>query len=149
MVTAHSKIHYSVFLTASLLFLSLNWRLKSISKKQLTAIALMIVIGIFVDFLLASFQLIQFSNSTTLPIWLVCLWIWFGVTFFTCYQWMQKLNLAFVLVIGGIFGPIAYWGASLISSIIILSPIGFTLISGAFWGGLFVTAIKYCLPNNQ
>jgi len=101
-----------------------------------------VVIGTLADFVFSYFQLIKFDAYGGVPLWLICLWCWFAVTFFDCYKWMNKLNLLLVSAIGAIFGPIAYWGASFLSEVEILAPISFSIFSGIFWGLLFFLIIK-------
>ena len=65
------------------------------------------------------------------------------VDIFDCYRWMQKMNTGWIISIGAVFGPFAYWAASWISEVTILSPVVFTLASGIFWGSLFLAIFKF------
>ena len=105
---------------------------------------LIILIGLLVDFLLSSFKLINFgSNAKLIPVWLVCLWILFAVTFRDSYRWMCSIKPVTVFIIGGVFGPLAYKGASLLSEVEVLQPSFFYPISALFWGSLFTLLVKH------
>ena len=95
-------------------------------------------LGCTTDWLFAKLELIQFSSgNTTVPFWLILMWLLFSVTFNHCYSWLRnKILLAGIL--GSAFGPLAYWAASEMSGVQILSPIVFTLSSGIFWSITFL-----------
>ena len=97
-----------------------------------------ILIGVAVDFLLTVFKLIEFTQGQLLPSWLMLLWVLFALTFSAGYRWLNKLPVIVSAILGGIFGPLAYWAASKLSSVEILSPVLFTSISAVFWGLLFL-----------
>lgn len=106
-----------------------------------------ILVGIAVDFLLTAFNLIDFAQGQLMPAWLMLLWVLFALTFFAGYRWLNKLPVIVSVILGGIFGPLAYWAASKISSVEILSPVLFSSISAIFWSLLFLVLRFFHIPS--
>jgi hypothetical protein len=105
------------------------------------------VVGVTADFLLSWFELIRFTESTYfIPIWLFLMWVLFAITFDQAYQWLANKSF-FAALLGAVFGPAAYWGASKISAVEILSPLIFTVVSAVFWGILFVIQTQGLVPR--
>jgi hypothetical protein len=123
------------------LYLRLESRWHTVSKRQHVARILLALIGFGFDSLIGSFGLIsfngeQYSGFTLAPIWLALLWYWFITTLATCYGWL--VNRAYLaILVAAVFGPASYWGASYISAITIIQPMTFTGLSMVFWGCLF------------
>jgi hypothetical protein len=101
------------------------------------------LIGIIADYLMMYFELIQFNFEQIFPVWLMILWVFFGLTFSAAYRWLIKLHQLFILSIGAIFGPLAYWAASKLSDVEIVSPLMFTAFSSVFWAMLFLSLSKF------
>ena len=53
------------------------------------------------------------------------------------------MNAGWIVSIGAVFGPFAYWAASWISEVTIITPLIFTLASAVFWGALFLAIFKF------
>ena len=153
-----------LYLTSIPLVIVYLWfenRAYQISSNQQIARLLLTLLGFSFDSILEYFELISFRGNTEAslllaPLWLFILWFWFSVTFSRCYSWL--LNHAyFATLLGAIFGPISYWGASKISIVTIVNPLLFTTLSIFFWSGLFALIFSfssisklfiYQLPNN-
>ncbi len=141
-MTANQHINLYFFLLVPFSQLLVSWSLRSLTLPRLAAIFFITIFGIACDYIFVTFELIGFGESGV-PFWLVCLWIWFASTFFDCYRWMQKMNTGWIVSIGAVFGPFAYWAASWISEVTIHSPIIFSLASATFWGVLFLAIFKF------
>jgi len=132
---------YLAILPLITFYLWLESRWHAVSQRQHISRILLALTGFGFDSLITSFGLIGFngeqhSGFALAPIWLALMWLWFAITFSTCYSWL--VNRAYLAILfATAFGPTAYWGASYISSVIILRPMVFTGISMFFWGGLF------------
>nr|WP_281282000.1 DUF2878 domain-containing protein [Aliikangiella coralliicola] len=105
--------------------------------RYLTRLAIASV-GILFDWLLDHFAVIRFSaDNNVIPVWLLLLWLTFALSFPACYSWLQSRPVKVAVILGCVFGPLAYWGAAKLNTVTIVLPVLFTLLSSAFWGGLF------------
>jgi len=154
-----------IYLTIIPLIIVYFWfenRAYQISSNQQIARLLLTLFGFCFDSTLEYFELISFSVDTKTPLlfaplWLFLLWFWFSLTFSRCYSWL--LNHAFfATLLGALFGPISYWGASKVSIVTIDNPLLFTTFSIIFWSSLFALIFSfssisklfiYKLPNND
>lgn len=97
------------------------------------------LIGIVIDQLLIILHIIEIPQSATqaliIPVWLILLWCVFSWSFNHTLQWMCKLSLSKVSILGAIFGSLSYYAALKIGIFnSILSPIYFVLVMAIIWG---------------
>lgn len=83
------------------------------------------MLGAVADQFAYQLQCILFENHTQwtgyIPLWMLALWLAFATTLNVSMRWMQhKYGLA--LVLGAIFGPLAYLGAQSLGAIQLPSP---------------------------
>ena len=107
------------------------------TRRRYFQIFLIMLSGIIVDYLLATFGLIEFSDPHfTLPLWLILLWGLFSITFHISYYWLPVRSLS-TIIFGATFGPLSYWIASNLEAVNIIQPLTFTLVSSLFWACIF------------
>ena len=141
---------YLLILPLLVVYLLLERRWHQTNFKQHIARITLAVSGFVFDSILEYLDLIHFSSAHNFtgpglaPLWLFLMWLWFAVTFSTCYRWMND-RPGLAITFGFIFGPIAYWGASRLTDVQIINPIAFTLASAIFWGVLF--AVVFIVHN--
>ena len=123
-------------------FLLLENRQQRLTLSQLGTRLLLALVGFTFDSIIQAIGLIQFAPQSDFsafnaaPMWLFLMWIWFTATFSVCYRWLiDRAQIA--IVVGAIFGPCAYWGASKLTLVNIVEPLLFTGVSILFWGSLF------------
>ena len=135
-IGAAQGIYYLPFITG---FLMISGVVLSTPDKKslLTFILWSTVLGFLVDTVLLQHQLIQFKSLNPYPLnlyqpwWMTILWASFASSFSTSFQWLaNKYRLAAVL--GGVFGPIAYYSGSQLGAIAPISQQGLILV-GLFW----------------
>ena len=141
LILGHESNLYLVVLALVATYLIIEWRTSQSPptiKNYIIRIALF-SLGCIADWILSKLELISFSSdNTTMPFWLILMWLLFSATFYRCHSWLNnKAWLAGLL--GSAFGPLAYWAASEMSNVQILSPIVFTLSSAIFWGIIFMS----------
>lgn len=92
---------------------------------QLLPLFVTAMLGAVADQFAYQLQWILFENHTQwtgyIPLWMLALWLAFATTLNVSMRWMQhKYGLA--LVLGAIFGPLAYLGAQSLGAIQLPSP---------------------------
>lgn len=133
-------------------------RFSTLNLRYYLLVLLLATIGFLFDSFLSffgilDFHLSQLDNALGLsvyiaPIWLFALWFWFAITLSHCYQWLNDYpKLAPFL--GGVFGPLAYWGASALGVVNIPSAVIFTVTSLLFWFFFFYVTFKKSWINHQ
>ena len=133
---------YLAIIPLMIFFLWLENRFHKVTSKQYFFRLILAMFGYLFDSLFESAQLITFNGLTEegalgfAPLWLLAMWAWFALTLSACYQWLNYKPLI-AISFAAVFGPLAYWGASKISSVLIINPLYFTTISSLFWGSLF------------
>jgi hypothetical protein len=136
----HESNLYLIVLALVVTYLIIEWRTlpSPPTKKNYLIRSALFSLGFAADWILSKLELISFSSdNTNMPFWLILMWLLFSVTFYSCYGWLKnKVWLAGIL--GSAFGPLAYWAASEMSGVQILSPIAFTLSSAFFWSITFM-----------
>jgi len=126
----------TIFIIAFYLFAEKRTSGTAPSKSVYLNRAALLLAGCIVDWSLARLELIEFSSSTSLPFWLILMWILFAITFDDCFSWLKRRVLVGA-TLGSIFGPSAYWAASRLSNVEIVAPVYFTLFSSLIWGIIF------------
>ncbi len=95
------------------------------------------LLGFLVDTILLQHQWIAFKSLNPYPInlyqpwWMTILWASFACSFRASFQWLEHKYLLSA-VLGGIFGPIAYYSGSQLGAIAPISHQGLILV-GLFW----------------
>ncbi|MGX5203322.1 DUF2878 family protein [Aliikangiella sp. IMCC44632] len=138
--------HFYWILPCFGIFLVCQNHFQALSKSFFKGVLAFSLLGICSDLLFLYAKLITFEMPQTqhnflyqfagYPNWLFLMWFWFSLSFLLCYQWLEgRAKLGAVL--GAVFGPLAYWGATHLTVLTIQQPLWFTLLSGLFWGGYF------------
>jgi hypothetical protein len=96
-----------------------------------------LLLGFLVDTVLLQHQFVVFKSLNPYPfnlyppLWMMILWVAFAGSFTASFSWLkQKYLLAAVL--GGIFGPIAYYSGSQFGAIEPISRLGLIFV-GILW----------------
>ncbi|MCW8880509.1 MAG: DUF2878 domain-containing protein [Kangiellaceae bacterium] len=143
LVIGSQSDYYILGIVWTSIFIASYAKISAPCKHYYSSVLLIVFVGLLTDFLLSNFNLINFgSSSQFIPAWLICLWILFALTFRDSYRWMRSINPVTVFLIGGVFGPLAYKGASLLSDVEVLQPTIFYPVSALFWGSLFTFLAK-------
>ncbi len=98
---------------------------------------LLAALGMAVDVGYAWAGLLQFpAVDTGISLNLVAVWMCFATTLSLSFRWLRgRLGLAFVL--GGVFGPLSYWGGAKLGAVSFPLGLGFTLtVYAATWSVL-------------
>jgi len=106
-------------------------------------VAMVVVIGVFWDALMAFTGVINYPDSDLigLPLWLICLWFLFATTFHHSLRWMSQ-HLWLAAFFAGVFGPFSYWAGSQLTSADFGPPLfSSLLIIAAGWALLFPAGI--------
>lgn len=93
-----------------LLWLLALWRLTTLER---TAVIVVTLLGIALDFSLVQLGVFSFANTAGIPSWMMMLWGCFACVAIKVFAvWFQPWYLA--AIAGAISGPVAYWaGANL------------------------------------
>lgn len=95
------------------------------------------LLGFVVDTVLLQHHFIQFKSLNPAPFnlyqpwWMMILWIAFTSSFSASFKWLEHQYLL-AAVLGGVFGPIAYYSGSQLGAIDPISQQGLILV-GLFW----------------
>lgn len=65
---------------------------------------------------MANTGMITFNAKDPEPLWLACLWLGFSTLLFHGLQWLRKLPLPIIALLGAILGPTTYWTGALLSN---------------------------------
>ena len=118
----------------------LTWIIRTTTPRRPLILLILqgICLGLLVDTVLINFNLLQFKGMYPAPLewlspfWMTILWAAFAASFPYSFMWLQKKYfLAFVL--GGLFGPIAYYSGEKFGAIEPISIIGIISL-GVLWG---------------
>lgn len=139
-VGSQSLWHWLVIpLIAAFLLFERCWSLPSY--RQYLSRLLLALAGYTFDSLLMNLGIIQFYSSFEsqlfAPSWLLLLWLIFGISFSVCYRWLVNHPIL-AMLFAAVFGPIAYWGSTHISQVVISDGVLFTILSSSFWALLFL-----------
>lgn len=97
-----------------------HWHVRDGRLSELMFVAASAAFGFVVDSVLVLAGVIAFPDYARLgfpsTIWMVCLWLMFAMTLRHSLGWLRgRYTLAAVL--GGVFGPLAYWAGSRLGAI--------------------------------
>lgn len=127
-----------VYSTALVLFL-LVWWLTQLKPAQRLALLTLWGSGLLLDTLLLAGGVFQF-DSVWLPSWLVLLWGWFSLFWFTVFSRFLP-SPVLVALFGFVGGPLAYWGGSQLSnSLQIIEGAEYWLVMAPAWAALLLWA---------
>ncbi len=74
----------------------------------LTFVSLMVAVGVGLDLLKSRLGLFAFPDTQHIPLWLVCLWINYWMTWHWSLHWLSRI-MPYTLCIGAIGGAYAYF----------------------------------------
>lgn len=97
-----------------------HWHMRSGRLQELLFVLASAALGFIVDSLLVVSGFIAFPPYARIgfpsTIWMVCLWLMFAMTLRHSLGWLRRRYLL-AAVLGGVFGPLAYWAGSRIGAI--------------------------------
>ncbi|MGH1361845.1 MAG: DUF2878 domain-containing protein [Burkholderiaceae bacterium] len=106
---------------------------------EVKLIALTLSIGLLWDSLLVSLGWLRYPHGALIPsvapVWIVALWLLFATTLNVSLRWL-KPRLSTALILGAIFGPLSYWGASRLGAVDVIHPVALTIALAAGWGAI-------------
>jgi len=124
-------------------FMSIHWKEQSIlpliaiillhfalsqhRRRDWLTLALITIVGSFVDMTAAYANLFVFESGQLLPIWLILLWANFSLTFHYSMSWLMHLHTLLQSLLGGIFGTASYFAAFKLGAVDYPMPMSFTL----------------------
>lgn len=71
----------------------------------------------------------------TAPVWIVAMWMLFATTLNSSLGWMQAYK-KFSVLLGALFGPLAYYAGARLGGVILLEPVYAMLALAAGWAVL-------------
>lgn len=119
---------------------------------QALPIFLSATVGCVFDQLLFKFGYIHFSpevsNGIFIPVWMIALWLAFATTLNSSLRWLQGKPLLSA-ILGGIFGPLAYFGAQALNAVQLTLPKQSLVIVSLEWALLlpFLLWIRLCFNH--
>lgn len=123
----------------------------AISKERVREIKIALVttlIGAVAESIFRGFDVFQVIDGDLwpplAPPWLLIMWTSFAMTFHGCMSWILKRH-RLALLLGVIFGPIAYWSGGRLGAVTIeMTPRNIILLAATF-GPAFWLAVRYAL----
>ena len=109
------------------------------NKTEWQFIAIVTAVGCLWDSLMAMSGVMIYADASFIgiPLWLICLWILFAMTFMHALYWLRRY-LWLAAVFAGVFGPLSYWLGDELSRADVGAPLIMSLtIMGAGWAILF------------
>jgi hypothetical protein len=108
-------------------------------KSEWLFITIVTVVGCLWDSLMALSGVMIYADATAIgiPVWLMCLWVLFAMTFMHALAWLRRY-LWLAAAFAGIFGPLSYWVGDELSTANVGAPlIGSLAIMALGWAVLF------------
>ena len=108
-------------------------------KSEWQFILIVTAVGCLWDSLMALSGVMIYPDSTLIgiPVWLICLWVLFAMTFMHALSWLRRY-LWLAAVFAGVFGPVSYWLGGELSAADLGAPVTLSLaIMAAGWAILF------------
>ncbi len=103
----------AVFTITALL---VHFSLSSTRRADVIAVCVAVLIGVIHDALLIQLGLVRFVESSSFPpVWMMCLWVLFALTFHHSIQWIYSRPL-WSGVLGALFAPVSYLAGVHLSS---------------------------------
>ena len=139
---------YAILFT--LLALLLHQWLILDNQREWKLICVIVFCGCLWDVAMAQFGVIRFADAMLvgIPLWLVCLWLLFAMTFMHSLLWLRRY-LWLAVPMAAVFGPASYWfGANLTEAELRLPVIESLAIMAAGWALLFPCGIYYAAKIN-
>jgi hypothetical protein len=94
------------------------------------------VIGLVFDSALVAAGWVRYASGAVVagfaPQWIVALWLLFATTLNVSLRWLRRMPLVSALL-GGIGGPLAYWGGARLDAMQFVAPIGATAVLAVGW----------------
>ncbi len=126
------------------------WQLlpKNRHSNDLRVVAYSLVIGFILDSAWQMFGMVTYANANSFipvaPLWIMCLWLAFALTFNHSLRWMKPKPM--VIILFGLIGsPISYWAGSRIGAMDYIADMRLvSVVFGVAWAitlyGLFCAA---------
>ncbi|RVU82727.1 DUF2878 domain-containing protein, partial [Leucothrix sargassi] len=119
-------------------------------REDLKLLLFLMPLGMAVEAILLSTDLVRYESDWALPIWMVLLWMHLIVSCNHSLQWLQKTPFPIVAVLSGVAGASSYAAASNLGAMIVASPRLTNLaIIGGLWAVLFVIMSRVAKYNKQ
>ena len=105
--------------------------------------------GMIIDQILMHFAVVLFVDEpAVIPIWLMLLWVIFSFCLNHSLNWLNHIQVKYVVLLGATFGPISYFGGlSLGAFETSTSQNVFLLTYAAVWA-IFLPACRYYILKN-
>ena len=113
---------------------------------EIKTIMLVTIIGVAADLIFHHLNI--FKLQLDFYLWLPVVWLVFASTVNFSLKSVLRLNLIVLFLLGSIFGPLSYWGASKFGLIIYDFKFGTLFLHPIFWGG-FLLLLKRQGTRNE
>lgn len=128
--------------------LYIGWMIYSFENKisMIRFMMLSATLGFVADSLLSISHFMQFNATYHPPLeniqpwWMSLLWIAFAASFVDSFAWLHK-KPKLAMVLGAIFGPVAYFSGQQLGAIASISKIGLILL-GIMWSLIMLIMLK-------
>jgi hypothetical protein len=107
-------------------------------RRELEIILLAGLLGLMVDTVTVQAGIFHFPSqlgpSSLAPMWIVALWMQFGMTLHYCFSWLSG-RYWLSSAMGAVGGPLSFLAGARLGAVEILSPVGINLVLlGLLWG---------------
>jgi hypothetical protein len=118
--------------------------------RELALIATSAGMGLAMDSFLVNAGLVHYRSPTPVawlaPVWIVAMWANFAITLRHSLAWLER-RCVLAAILGAVFGPLAYWGASRLGAAEMARPVVASAVLALIWGAglpaLFWISAKY------
>lgn len=95
------------------------------------------VIGMLADYLLTYLGILNFTDITFIPIWLILLWAHFSLTLNHSMRWLSDIPIYVRILFGAIFGTLSYYSGAKLEAVTLNENLILSLFSLAvIWGSM-------------
>ncbi|MBU2931793.1 DUF2878 domain-containing protein [Vibrio cyclitrophicus] len=145
----------SAFFTAQAPFVTplivvVHFLLSPTRRSDLKILALL-PLGLLLDSFLLHFGVFavdsEIANQSWFPVWLVCLWIMFLISFNHSLNWLLKCSKVILFVIGSVAGTSSYWGGIKAGALITTWPDAWVLAALAISWGILLPLLVAAYSN--
>ena len=108
-------------------------------------------LGLLLDSLMLHFGVFtvdsEIANQSWFPVWLVCLWIMFLISFNHSLNWLLKCSKVILFAIGFVAGTSSYWGGIKVGALITTWPDASVVAALAISWGILLPLLVAAYSN--
>ncbi|OCH50281.1 MULTISPECIES: DUF2878 domain-containing protein [Vibrio] len=114
-------------------------------------ILILLPLGLLLDSLMLHFGIFavdsEIANQSWFPVWLICLWIMFLISFNHSLNWLLKGSKVILFVIGFVAGTSSYWGGIKAGALLTTWPDASVLAALAISWGILLPLLVAAYSN--